>query len=222
MLPRKTEASSSDAQLCFASEQRNWHNFGVRSVVGLPAGGRAREHTLPSRSGPCSPLVRPTHPNMECSGLKTNWKLKMALTVKPISSPQNGYSQTGGWCHDDSVEEVLVPQCCTKQEVASNPSCCRAYAYHTLENFDRIRKRPVPDRLSHLKWVFSHRLKMWLNTWFAGARCGNRLPMRQSGSGFTAQTAEITGTRNNFIKTLMVWFWLCHFEVLRAVPGSIY
>lgn len=49
-------------------------------------------HTLCSND--CSPLILPTHSNMDTSGFKTNQKLKIALTMKPVSRLEDGYDQT--------------------------------------------------------------------------------------------------------------------------------
>lgn len=55
--------------------------------VSLLAGGQALVHTLQSCSNCCSPLVPQTHPNMESSYVKSNWKLSnQSLLIQPDSA----------------------------------------------------------------------------------------------------------------------------------------
>lgn len=51
----------------------------------------------------CSLLRPPTHPDVGCSGVKMDLKLKMVPTMKPVARLQHGYSQAEGRLHHDSV-----------------------------------------------------------------------------------------------------------------------
>lgn len=66
----------------------------VKMAIKLWAG-----HRLNSHSNHCSPLVPPPQPNMESSSFKMDQKHKMTLTMKAISTLQNGCLKTNGWRH---------------------------------------------------------------------------------------------------------------------------
>lgn len=55
------------------------------SVVGFLVGGLVVGHPLVSHYNHCSPTAPTIYPNMEYSSFKMNWKLKVALTMRPIS-----------------------------------------------------------------------------------------------------------------------------------------
>lgn len=55
------------------------------SVVGFLVGGLVVGHPLVSHYNHCSPTAPPIYPKMEYYSFKMNWKLKIALTMRPIS-----------------------------------------------------------------------------------------------------------------------------------------